>query len=146
MSRTPRHSGVLRDALGMIGIKLTCGAALCGACTMQLNGAAIQSCMPPVSDAVCQKITTLQAVGSPRVGQAVHKSFNTVVAYLVQASVNDGVTGQSNLGEFAVPRISGVPCVAVHIVPSAVVPTGIHEPGLSQLTCKPLRDLPFKVA
>jgi isoquinoline 1-oxidoreductase beta subunit len=138
-------------------------------------------------------------------GVAVHESFNSVVAYVVEASVvdgtpklhqvtagvhcnlavnprsveaqvqggalmglsmclpgaaitlKDGVVEQSNFGDFAVPRITDMPKVAVHIVPSADAPTGMGEPGLpplapafanaiARLTGKPLRELPFKMA
>ena len=135
-------------------------------------------------------------------GVAVHESFNTVVAYVVEASVNDGkpvlhtvtagvhcnlavnprtieaqvqgaalmglgmclpgaaitlkdgVVEQSNFGDYPVPRITDMPQIAVHTVPSADAPTGIGEPGLpplapafanaiAALTGQRLRALPF---
>ncbi|WP_435532066.1 molybdopterin cofactor-binding domain-containing protein [Roseateles amylovorans] len=138
-------------------------------------------------------------------GVAVHESFSTVVAYVVEASVKDGqpvlhratagvhcnlavnprsveaqVQGaalmglsmclpgaaitlkdgevqQSNFGDFPVPRITDMPQIAVHVVPSADPPTGMGEPGLpplapafanaiASLTGKPLRELPFRLA
>ncbi|MDH4428709.1 MAG: xanthine dehydrogenase family protein molybdopterin-binding subunit [Acidovorax sp.] len=139
-------------------------------------------------------------------GVAVHESFSSVVAYVVEASVGkdgtpklhsvtagvhcnlavnpksveaqvqggalmglsmclpggaitlkDGVVEQSNFGDFAVPRITDMPQVAVHIVPSAEPPTGMGEPGLpplapafanavARLTGKTPRELPFKLA
>ncbi len=138
-------------------------------------------------------------------GVAVHESFSSVVAYVVEASVSkdgtpklhsvtagvhcnlavnpksveaqvqggalmglsmclpgaaitlkDGVVEQSNFGDFAVPRITDMPQVAVHIVPSAEPPTGMGEPGLpplapafanavARLTGKTPRELPFKL-
>ncbi|MDW5443773.1 (2Fe-2S)-binding protein [Polaromonas sp. SM01] len=65
----------LRDTLGMTGTKFGCGAALCGACTVHLNGAAIRSCVTPISAAVGQKITTIEAVASDRVGRAVQQAW-----------------------------------------------------------------------
>jgi isoquinoline 1-oxidoreductase alpha subunit len=65
----------LRDTLGMTGTKFGCGAALCGACTVHLNGAAIRSCVTPISAAVGQKITTIEAVGLDRVGKAVQAAW-----------------------------------------------------------------------
>ncbi len=67
----------LRDTLGMTGTKFGCGAALCGACTVHLNGQAIRSCVTPVSAAVGQKITTIEAVtdGSDEVGKAIHEAW-----------------------------------------------------------------------
>lgn len=138
-------------------------------------------------------------------GVAVHESFDSVVAYVVEASVKDGqpvlhrVTAgvhcnlvinprtveaqiqgaalmglatclpgaaitlkdgevqQSNFGDYAVPRITDMPQIAVHVVPSAEPPTGMGEPGLpplapafanaiARLTGKTPRELPFKLA
>lgn len=138
-------------------------------------------------------------------GVAVHESFESVVAYVVEASVKDGtpklhsitagvhcnlvvnpksveaqvqgaalmglsmclpggaitlkdgVVEQSNFGDFAVPRITDMPQVTVHIVPSADPPKGMGEPGLpplapafanavARLTGKTPRELPFKLA
>jgi isoquinoline 1-oxidoreductase alpha subunit len=68
---------VLRDTLGMTGTKFGCGAALCGACTVHMNGAAIRSCVTPISAASGQKITTIEAItdGSDKVGKAVHEAW-----------------------------------------------------------------------
>lgn len=138
-------------------------------------------------------------------GVAVHESFNSVVAYVVEASLEggapklhqvtagvhcnlavnpksveaqvqggalmglgmclpgaaitlkDGVVEQSNFGDYVVARITDMPAIAVHILPSADAPTGMGEPGLpplapafanaiARLTGKPLRELPFKLA
>ena len=67
----------LRDTLGMTGTKFGCGAALCGACTVHLNGQAIRSCVTPISSAAGQKITTIEAVtgGADKVGKAVHEAW-----------------------------------------------------------------------
>ena len=65
----------LRDTLGMTGTKFGCGAALCGACTVHLNGAAIRSCVTPISAAMGQKITTIEAVAADRVGKAVQEAW-----------------------------------------------------------------------
>ena len=65
----------LRDTLGMTGTKFGCGAALCGACTVHLNGVAIRSCITPISAAVGLKITTIEALGGQRVGQAVQAAW-----------------------------------------------------------------------
>jgi isoquinoline 1-oxidoreductase alpha subunit len=67
----------LRDELGLTGTKFGCGAALCGACTVHLNGQAIRSCITPVSAAAGGKITTIEAVtaGNDKVGQAVYAAW-----------------------------------------------------------------------
>lgn len=57
---------VLRDTLGLTGTKFGCGMALCGACTVHLNGEAIRSCVTPVSDAAGKKITTIEGLSANR--------------------------------------------------------------------------------
>jgi len=138
-------------------------------------------------------------------GVAVHESFESVVAYVVEASVKDGepvlhqvtagvhcnlvinprtveaqvqgaalmglgmclpgaaitlkdgVVEQGNFGDYRVARITEMPTMTVHTVPSADPPTGMGEPGLpplapafanavARITGKPLRELPFKLA
>jgi len=53
---------VLRDALGMTGTKFGCGVALCGACTVHLDGQPIRSCSTPVSQAADRRITTIEGL------------------------------------------------------------------------------------
>lgn len=67
----------LRDTLEMTGTKFGCGAALCGACTVHMNGQAIRSCVTPISAAAGQEITTIEAMtsGSDRVGTAVREAW-----------------------------------------------------------------------
>jgi isoquinoline 1-oxidoreductase alpha subunit len=65
----------LRDTLGMTGTKFGCGQAMCGACTVHMNGSAIRSCVTPVSAAAGQKITTIEAIGADRVGKAVQAAW-----------------------------------------------------------------------
>ena len=59
----------LRDTLGMSGTKFGCGQALCGACTVLLDGVPVRSCTTPISAAAGQKITTIEAVGKHDVAQ-----------------------------------------------------------------------------
>ena len=67
---------VLRDLMGLTGTKFGCGQALCGACTVHLNGAPIRSCITPISAAAGQKITTIEAVTThDKVGKAVHAAW-----------------------------------------------------------------------
>jgi isoquinoline 1-oxidoreductase alpha subunit len=53
---------VLRDHLGLVGTKYSCGIAQCGACTVHLNGAAIFSCTMPVSSVGSDEITTIEGL------------------------------------------------------------------------------------
>ena len=55
---------VLRDTLGMTGTKFGCGMALCGACTVHLNGQAIRSCITPVSSAAGKSVTTIEGLSA----------------------------------------------------------------------------------
>ena len=55
---------VLRDVVGLTGTKFGCGVALCGACTVHVDGRATRSCVAPVSTAVGKAITTLEGVGT----------------------------------------------------------------------------------
>jgi isoquinoline 1-oxidoreductase alpha subunit len=66
---------VLRDVLGMTGTKFGCGMALCGACTVQLDGQAIRSCVTPVSAAAGKAITTIEAIGATPVGKRVQAAW-----------------------------------------------------------------------
>lgn len=54
---------VLREELNMTGTRFGCGKALCGACTVHLNGAAVRSCQLPVSAAEGQDLTTIEGLG-----------------------------------------------------------------------------------
>jgi len=65
----------LRDALSMTGTKFGCGMALCGACTVHLDGTAIRSCITPVSAVAGKKVTTIEAVGTDAVGKAVQDAW-----------------------------------------------------------------------
>lgn len=56
---------VLREDIGLTGTKFGCGIAQCGACTVQLNGQPMRSCILPVSAVAGQKITTVEGVESP---------------------------------------------------------------------------------
>src|SRR5579871_924153 len=66
---------VLRDSLKMTGTKFGCGMALCGACTVLLDGEAVRSCVTPVSGAAGHKITTIEGVGKTPVGKALQTAW-----------------------------------------------------------------------
>src|SRR5713226_2960962 len=55
---------VLRDVLGLSGTKFGCGMALCGACTVHLNGEATRSCVLPVSAVVGKKVVTIEGLSA----------------------------------------------------------------------------------
>jgi isoquinoline 1-oxidoreductase alpha subunit len=65
----------LRDDIGLTGTKFGCGQALCGACTVHLNGAPVRSCQTPISAAVGKKITTIEAMAGDAVGKRVQAAW-----------------------------------------------------------------------
>jgi isoquinoline 1-oxidoreductase alpha subunit len=66
---------VLRDHVGLTGTKFGCGMALCGACTVHLDGQAVRSCQTPLSAAANRKVTTIEGVGATRIGKAVQTAW-----------------------------------------------------------------------
>jgi isoquinoline 1-oxidoreductase subunit alpha len=66
---------VLRDVLGMTGTKFGCGRALCGACTVHLNGVATRSCVTPVESIGNQAVTTIEAIGNTAAGRKIQKAW-----------------------------------------------------------------------
>eukprot|EP00825_Cyclidium_porcatum_P000328 TRINITY_DN10058_c0_g1_i1.p2 TRINITY_DN10058_c0_g1~~TRINITY_DN10058_c0_g1_i1.p2 ORF type:complete len:184 (-),score=14.20 TRINITY_DN10058_c0_g1_i1:24-575(-) len=65
----------LRDTLQMTGTKYGCGQALCGACTVHVDGTPVRACSTPVSAVVGRKIRTIEAVDSERVGKVVQEAW-----------------------------------------------------------------------
>jgi isoquinoline 1-oxidoreductase subunit alpha len=66
---------VLRDVLGMTGTKFGCGKALCGACTVHLDGAPTRSCLMPVESVGNAKVTTIEEIGRTPAGKAIQKAW-----------------------------------------------------------------------
>ena len=66
---------VLRDSLGLTGTKYGCGQALCGACTVHVDGAPLRSCVTPVSAVAGRKITTIEVADQSRIGKAVQEAW-----------------------------------------------------------------------
>jgi isoquinoline 1-oxidoreductase alpha subunit len=66
---------VLRDHLGMTGTKFGCGMALCGACTVHVDGEPTRSCTTPASAVAGKKITTVERIGQTRTGKAVQAAW-----------------------------------------------------------------------
>jgi len=66
---------VLRDLLGMTGTKFGCGMALCGACTVHIDGQPVRSCITTIDSIGTSAITTIEAVGRTPAGQAVQKAW-----------------------------------------------------------------------
>jgi isoquinoline 1-oxidoreductase alpha subunit len=66
---------VLRDYLDMTGTKFGCGMALCGACTVHVDGEPVRSCVTPVSAVANKKIVTVEKIGESRTGKAVQAAW-----------------------------------------------------------------------
>ena len=65
----------LRDTLQMTGTKYGCGQALCGACTVHVDGTPMRACTTPVTAVVGRKITTIEAIDANRVGKVVQEAW-----------------------------------------------------------------------
>jgi isoquinoline 1-oxidoreductase alpha subunit len=65
----------LREQLQLTGTKFGCGMALCGACTVHLDGEPIRSCTTPVSAAAGRKVTTIEGIGDTPAGRAVQAAW-----------------------------------------------------------------------
>ena len=66
---------VLRDVLGMTGTKFGCGMALCGACTVQVDGVAVRSCITPIDSVGTSAVTTIEAIGATPAGARIQKAW-----------------------------------------------------------------------
>jgi len=66
---------VLRDVLGMTGTKFGCGMALCGACTVHVDGKPTRSCVTPLSAVTGRRITTIEGIGVLKVGRTVQEAW-----------------------------------------------------------------------
>ncbi len=66
---------VLRDYLNMTGTKFGCGMALCGACTVHIDGQPTRSCVTPASAVSGKKIATVEKIGATRAGKAVQAAW-----------------------------------------------------------------------
>jgi len=65
----------LRDVLGISGTKFGCGVALCGACTVHVDGVPVRSCVTPISTVGEKAVTTIEAVGETPIGKALQQAW-----------------------------------------------------------------------
>ena len=65
----------LRDVVGLMGTKFGCGRALCGACTVHVDGQPVRSCVAKVSELAGKRITTIEAIGATAAGAKIQKAW-----------------------------------------------------------------------
>ncbi len=65
----------LRDVIGLVGTKFGCGAGLCGACTVHLDGAPVRACQTPVGDIGTAKITTIEGLSATDLGRKLQAAW-----------------------------------------------------------------------
>jgi len=68
----------LRDRLGMTGTKFGCGMALCGACTVHVDGVPTRACITPIVALAGKKIVTIEGIGATPQGKALQSAWSTV--------------------------------------------------------------------
>jgi isoquinoline 1-oxidoreductase subunit alpha len=66
---------VLRDELGLTGTKFGCGMALCGACTVHIDGQPVRACVTPISALADKKVITIEAIGADTIGKAIQTAW-----------------------------------------------------------------------
>ena len=66
---------VLRDVLGMTGTKFGCGMALCGACTVHIDGSAVRSCITSIDSIGESNVTTIEAIGATPAGEKIQQAW-----------------------------------------------------------------------
>jgi isoquinoline 1-oxidoreductase alpha subunit len=66
---------VLRDQIGLTGTKFGCGMALCGACTVHIDGEPGRACVTPISSLAGKKVTTIEGLEADKVGRAVQAAW-----------------------------------------------------------------------
>jgi isoquinoline 1-oxidoreductase alpha subunit len=66
---------VLRDEIGLTGTKFGCGMALCGACTVHVDGQPARACVTPVSALDGKKVVTIEGIGEDKTGKAVQMAW-----------------------------------------------------------------------
>lgn len=65
----------LRDVIGLTGTKYGCGAGLCGACTVHLDGAPVRACQTPAGDVGAAKITTIEGLSASALGRKLQAAW-----------------------------------------------------------------------
>ena len=107
----------LRDTLQLTGTKFGCGKALCGACTVHLEGSPVRACVTPISAVAGKRITTIEGVDAQRIGQAVCRAFGAeragmIIAGLEVPHLHVHVFPARNLSDFGFANVDRNPSAA----------------------------------
>ena len=127
---------VLRDHLGMTGTKFGCGMALCGACTVHIDGAATRSCVLPLSAVAAKSITTIEGLSKDR-SHAVQKAWLEIDVPQCGYCQSGQIMSATALLEIQIPNpampTSTRPCPAIF---AAAAPTPESaRPSVGQRSC-----------
>jgi len=145
---------VIRDELKLKGTKYGCGIALCGACTVHIDGAATRSCVTPVSTGAGKSVTTIEGLDTP-VGKALEKAW--VDGQVPQCGYcQAGQIMQRNLDTYHPLRMADVPELDLKFMDSTEFPSDLGEPPLIAVqpaignavyaaTGKRIRELPIRL-
>ena len=130
---------VLRDVVGLTGTKFGCGMALCGCCTVHLDGEPVRSCQTAVRDAVGREITTIEAIGDTPAGARIQKAWldlEVVQCGYCQSGQIMSATGVGETRHVTAPVRRGISppadCAPPHLSPGAYPLAGgfdLHMPS-----------------
>jgi aerobic-type carbon monoxide dehydrogenase small subunit (CoxS/CutS family) len=107
---------VLREELGLTGTKFGCGMALCGACTVHLDGQAVRSCVLPVGEAAGRSVRTIEGLPA---------AMAATLARTLPAALSEGASGA--------PAEPGVVSGALHPVQQAWIAENVPQCGYCQI-------------
>jgi isoquinoline 1-oxidoreductase alpha subunit len=106
---------VLRDVLGMTDTKFGCGIAQCGACTVQLDGEPVRSCLLPVGSIGERKITAIDGIGETEAGRKVQKAWLDLE--VVQCGCCQFMSAAALLARTSDPIVAPPSDIAISLVP-----------------------------
>ncbi len=150
---------VIRDELKLKGTKFGCGIAMCGACTVHLEGEPTRSCVTTVGSVAGQSVTTIEGLESAAgaIAQAEGASLWGVSLALHESTAFiDAQVKDQNLNTYTPLRMSDVPELDIKFIESTEFPMGLGEPPLIAVppaignavyavTGSRIRDLPIRI-
>src|SRR5437660_9538671 len=120
---------VLRDLLGMNGTKFGCGAALCGACTVHLDGIPRRACVMPVGAAIGHAITTIEGISATPTGKKVQQAWlDLEVVQCGYCQSGQIMAAAALLAKIPAPTDTGIDQAMCGHIRRSRTCTGIREP------------------